>query len=269
MKDVYYFPHDYNARNDLKLQDVLIEMGVEGIGIYWCVIETLYEHGGIIPLRQCKSIAFALHVDCETVERLVGNYGLFSNDGENMWSDGALKRLNKRKDISDKRKQAASAKRQKTQQQDKESEAQADASAEQLQSTSNANTKHKEKEDSPERKKEISVDFSRVKALWKEYCPSFPQPRSLSEDDKRKIRQRFHEMMTGNDPETAYQRIKAIFQAIDASDFCKEGKWCNFRWVFTNTTNWRKVEDGNYNDRPGRRNNGTSATTRNCNDEWK
>ena len=32
MKEVYYFQHDYNARNDPKLQDVLIDLGVEGIG---------------------------------------------------------------------------------------------------------------------------------------------------------------------------------------------------------------------------------------------
>ena len=109
MKDSYYFQHDYNARNDPKLQDVLIELGVEGIGIYWCIIEQLYEQGGTLPLRYCKSIAFALHVDYKTIERLVNNYGLFANDGENMWSDSVLKRLDKRKDISDKRKQAAIA----------------------------------------------------------------------------------------------------------------------------------------------------------------
>ena len=109
MKDSYYFQHDYNARNDPKLQDVLIELGVEGIGIYWCIIEQLYEQGGTLPLRHCKSIAFALHVDYKTIERLVNNYGLFANDGENMWSDSVLKRLDKRKDISDKRKQAAIA----------------------------------------------------------------------------------------------------------------------------------------------------------------
>ena len=109
MKDSYYFQHDYNARNDPKLQDVLIELGVEGIGIYWCIIEQLYEQGGTLPLRYCKSIAFALHVDYKTIERLVNNYGLFANDGENMWSDSVLKRLDKRKDISDKRKHAAIA----------------------------------------------------------------------------------------------------------------------------------------------------------------
>ena len=285
MKDSYYFQHDYNARNDPKLQDVLIELGVEGIGIYWCIIEQLYEQGGTLPLRYCKSIAFALHVDYKTVERLVNNYGLFANDGENMWSDSVLRRLDKRKDISDKRKQAAIARwRQSIDNQRQLSiqgggnEKSADANALHLQSASTAFAAHKEKKrkeniistnvdtstcvDTLEQKREFSIDYSRLLALWNEQCPSFPQPRSLADEDKRKIRQRFGEMMTAKDPETAYQRIKAIFQTVNASDFCKKGKWCTFRWIFTNATNWRKVEDGNYIDRPGGNNN------KRANEEW-
>ena len=109
MKETFYFAHDYNARNDPKLQNVLFDLGVEGIGVFWCIIEQLYEQGGKLPLHYCKSIAFALHVDFKCVERLVNDYGLFKNDGENIWSESVLKRLDKRKDISDKRKQAAIA----------------------------------------------------------------------------------------------------------------------------------------------------------------
>lgn len=238
-----------------------------------------------MPLRYCKSIAFALHVDYKTVERLVNNYGLFANDGENMWSDSVLKRLDKRKDISDKRKQAAIARwrqnldnQRQTTIQDGNEETSGDTQAIQTQSTSNANAEHKEKErkeknnistnvdtstfvDAPEQKREFSVDYSRLLALWKEQCPSFPQPRSLADDDKRKIRQRFGEMMTAKDQETAYQRIKTIFQTVNASDFCKKGKWCTFRWIFTNATNWRKVEDGNYIDRHG-------GNNKRANEEW-
>lgn len=276
MKDSYYFQHDYNARNDPKLQDVLIEFGVEGIGIYWCIIEQLYEQGGTLPLRYCKSIAFALHVDYKTVERLVNNYGLFANDGENMWSDSVLKRLDKRKDVSDKRKQAAIARwrqsldnRRQTPVQDGGEETSGDTQAMQMQNIKkrkgnnniSTNVDTSTCVDAPEQKKDFSIDYSRLLALWKEQCPSFPQPRSLADDDKRKIRQRFGEMMTAKDPETAYQRIKAIFQTVNASDFCKKGKWCTFRWIFTNATNWRKVEDGNYIDRPG-------GNNKRANEEW-
>ena len=42
MKKMYYFQHDYNARNDPKLQALIVEMGVAGIGIYWCLVEMLF-----------------------------------------------------------------------------------------------------------------------------------------------------------------------------------------------------------------------------------
>ena len=107
MKETFYFQHDYNARNDPKLQDVLIDLGVEGIGVFWCIIEQLYEKGGTLPISSSKSIAFALHVDSEVVDKVVNNYGLFKHDDENMWSDSVFNRLNRRKNISDKRKIAA------------------------------------------------------------------------------------------------------------------------------------------------------------------
>lgn len=153
MKETFYFQHDYNARNDPKLQDVLIDLGVEGIGVFWCIIEQLYEQGGTLPIRYCKSIAFALHVDYNVVERLVHDYGLFKNDGEKMWSESVLNRLNRRKDISDKRKLAALARwRQSIENQSQAATQTNDnpiannANEMQVQTTSNASAGHKEKE---------------------------------------------------------------------------------------------------------------------------
>ena len=153
MKETFYFQHDYNARNDPKLQDVLIDLGVEGIGVFWCIIEQLYEQGGTLPLHYCKSIAFALHVDFCMVEHLVNDYGLFKNDGQNMWSESVLNRLNRRKDISDKRKLAALARwRQNLENQSQASTQTNDnpiannANEMQVQTTSNASAGHKEKE---------------------------------------------------------------------------------------------------------------------------
>jgi len=45
-KDTFYFPHDYNARNDLRTQALLFTHGAAGYGIYWCIIEILHEESG-------------------------------------------------------------------------------------------------------------------------------------------------------------------------------------------------------------------------------
>ena len=109
MKDTYYFQHDYNARNDPKLQEVLLEHGVAGVGVFWCVIEQLYEQGGKLPHKACKSIAFALHVDCKLVESVVKDFDLFKLDARHFWSKSVIARLDRRKEVSDKRKTAAAS----------------------------------------------------------------------------------------------------------------------------------------------------------------
>ena len=153
MKETFYFAHDYNARNDPKLQNVLFDLGVEGIGVFWCIIEQLYEQGGKLPLHYCKSIAFALHVDFCIVERLVNDYGLFKNDGQNMWSESVLNRLNRRTEVSEKRKLAALARWRQNIENQSQTQAPAscrqvseNASVMQMQSNSNANAEHKVKE---------------------------------------------------------------------------------------------------------------------------
>lgn len=116
MKKTYYFQHDYNARNDPKLQALIVDMGVAGIGIYWCLVEMLYEQDGEMPISSIKSIAYNLHVKQKTVERVIKDFGLFDYDddkSENVEKSpkmfrnkSVLKRLNRIIDISEKRKRA-------------------------------------------------------------------------------------------------------------------------------------------------------------------
>ena len=258
MKDTFYFQHDFSARNDPKLQNVLMEHGCAGIGVFWCVVEQLHEQGGILPLAGIKGIAFALHVDAKVVESIIRDFGLFETDDENFWSESVNKRLQKRVEIKAKRKEAAQhrwgskckSNANAMHMQSKEKERKENISSNEDNNISSSNEDSSTSVDPASQEKKIVIDYSRIMALWKENCPGFPQPRTLADDDKKKVRQRFNEMVAGNDPETAYQRIEAIFKKIGNSDFCKSGKWCSFRWVFKNATNWRKVEDGNYDNKP-------------------
>lgn len=102
----YYFPHDYSARNDPKLQDVLIEMGVAGIGLYWCIIEQLYEQDNRLPLKSVKNIAFAYHVSQAEVMQLITDFDLFESDGVAFWSKSVEVRMEKRKRISEVRRKS-------------------------------------------------------------------------------------------------------------------------------------------------------------------
>lgn len=152
MKDTFYFQHDYNARTDPKLQDVLIEHGAAGLGVFWCIVEQLYEQGGHLPLKSCKSIAFALHVDVAMVESVVNDFDLFTNDGEKFWSKSVITRLGKRADIAEKRKAAAIKRWQSSK--DKQEQCKDNASA--LQNDAKERKGKERKEDNKENIKEKS-----------------------------------------------------------------------------------------------------------------
>lgn len=106
MKEAFYFQHDYNARNDPKMQRLIMKCGCEGVGIYWCIIEQLYEQGGKLPNNHIETIAFNLHTTKTTVEDVVFGLNLFVFDDEFFWSESVLKRLENRSLISSKRSEA-------------------------------------------------------------------------------------------------------------------------------------------------------------------
>src|SRR5688572_10969212 len=91
-----YFRHDYHARNHLKFKPLRMALGLEGIGIYWCLVEMLYEEGGSIKLEQYESIAFDLRIDREKVRQVVECFGLFDFNTEKFSSRKVIERLKER-----------------------------------------------------------------------------------------------------------------------------------------------------------------------------
>lgn len=87
MKDTFYFQHDYNARNDPKLQRLFMKHGVEGLGIFWCLVEMLYEQGGQLENNLIDVIAYNLRVDETTLRSVVFELNLFVFDDTHFWSE--------------------------------------------------------------------------------------------------------------------------------------------------------------------------------------
>lgn len=107
MKKTYYFQHDYNARNDPKLQAVMIKYGLAGIGAFWCIVEMLYEQNGTLPITSISSIAYTLHADEEMLKNIVCKMDLFECNKKIFWSRSVRKRLGLINEISDIRRKAA------------------------------------------------------------------------------------------------------------------------------------------------------------------
>lgn len=103
MKAYNYFPHDFNARNDSKLVELRMDMGNRGIGIYWSVIEMLYEEGGRIEIAKLKAVAFAINEELSFVQQVVQQYNLFECDDNFFWSKTVVARLKNIKKIREAR----------------------------------------------------------------------------------------------------------------------------------------------------------------------
>jgi len=99
MKDTYYFSHDYNARNDIKIKKLLYKLGYEGYGIFWALVEDLYNNANALPTHY-DILAFELRTQCDKVESVVNDFDLFEvRDG--FFSSKSIEcRLNDRKDKS-------------------------------------------------------------------------------------------------------------------------------------------------------------------------
>lgn len=100
-KETFYFSHDYNARNDTKILYMRQELGMEGYGIYWYLIEALADAGGILPLKILPVLAKQMDSTLVKVEGVVNNYELFEVIENQFVSQRLLKHLELRNNLSE------------------------------------------------------------------------------------------------------------------------------------------------------------------------
>jgi hypothetical protein len=85
-KDAYYFPHFCNARHDRKIKRVTKQLGVEGYGIYFMLLEVLREQSDYkYPISDVDLLADEFGTSEAKVIALIKNYDLFIVDDCNMF----------------------------------------------------------------------------------------------------------------------------------------------------------------------------------------
>ena len=135
-KDTYYFSHDYNARLDDKIKQLIRKHSMLGYGCYWAIIEDLYNNANALRLDY-DGIAFDLRITIEQAKSIINDFDLFVIDGDQFGSMSVERRLNERNEKSIKASQSANLRWQKRKQ---------DANALPPQSDSNAIKEKKGKE---------------------------------------------------------------------------------------------------------------------------
>ena len=99
--NTYYFSHDYNAANDTKVLFLRHQLGMEGYGIYWFLIEQLANAGGKLPLELIPVLAMQMHCTDVKVNGVLMNFGLFTIDSGEFWSERLQNHLELRLKLSE------------------------------------------------------------------------------------------------------------------------------------------------------------------------
>ncbi len=93
-KDAYYFSHDSNAKDDPKCVMLIEQLGLEGYGIYWVLIEMLRDQPEYkYPLSLIPAISRRYNTTSEKMKTVIGNYGLFTVDDNDFFSLALMKRM--------------------------------------------------------------------------------------------------------------------------------------------------------------------------------
>lgn len=91
-KDAYYFSHDANAQDDPKCMVLIDQLGVEGYGIFWLLVEKLRAEGEYkLPLIVLESFAKRWGTSKEKVFAVVKNYNLFIIENDEFFYSNRLR----------------------------------------------------------------------------------------------------------------------------------------------------------------------------------
>lgn len=92
-----YLPHDLRAFEDDKIVNMFGDLDYYGYGLYWRVLELLYNCEDHTKTTNYKALARVLNCKADILEQLICNYGLFvfSDDCSKFWSDRVLQQCDK------------------------------------------------------------------------------------------------------------------------------------------------------------------------------
>jgi hypothetical protein len=230
-KDSYYFSHDYNARSDPKIKRLISKHGMMGYGLYWGIVEDLYNNANALPL-QYDVIAFDMRTDENTIRSIINDFELFVIDGDEFGSLSVQRRLDQRDDKSEKARQSARKRWDEYNKSKKEN-----ANAMRTHSEGNAIKERKRKE-----RKEIgSASCEIVKNAYHTHCANMPKVLLISDQRKTAINNRIKE----HGIDAVENVIKLAGESAFLSGESDKGFTANLDWILK-PANFIKIMEGNY-----------------------
>lgn len=102
-----YINHKISNRSEYIFRKLIERKGAAAYGVYWYVLEELYESGGRMLFEEIESISNALCVRKDFVASVIKSFSLFQYDSDSFWSDEVIEQIEKRQKLRKKRKEAA------------------------------------------------------------------------------------------------------------------------------------------------------------------
>ncbi len=106
MKETFYFSHDYNTRSDAKIKKLIQKHGYFGYGLFWCIVEDLYQNANALP-TDYDGIAYEYRTDCNIIFSIINDFDLFTINSDFFGSLSVERRLNERNERSVKARESA------------------------------------------------------------------------------------------------------------------------------------------------------------------
>lgn len=101
MANSYYFPHDFSAANDAKVLFLRQQLGMEGYGIFWFIVEQLALAGGTLPIKIIPVLAMQMQTQEVKVNAVIRGFDLFTISEDDFFSGRLNDHLMIIKKISD------------------------------------------------------------------------------------------------------------------------------------------------------------------------
>ena len=262
-KNAEFFKHDADMRNDMKVKALRRRYSHVGYAVWCFMLETLTD-SDFFELEfddiSQELLAADFDVSPETLKEIIGyccDIHLLqrSEDGTRLYSDALKRRLEM---LTAKRER--DRERQKTVISQRKQQNEDDVTAKTLSETDNRGDNSQKREDKKREEqireeKRILYPYQDIVDLWNTLCSSLPKVQKLTDDRRNKIRLRLNEL-SGNSEEWL-PKTKELFERVNASDFLRgdnSSDWtATFDWLFTNSKNWVKVMEGNYDNKRGSR----------------
>lgn len=123
-KDAYYFPHDSNARQDVKILKLRIKHGWAGYGLYWGIIEALRDQDNYaFEADQPELISLAVGCSIDEITPVLNTcleVGLLKKEDGYIFSPSLKRRMERVDDIREKRRLAGKKRAEQMQEETKE-----------------------------------------------------------------------------------------------------------------------------------------------------